>query len=49
MLKKLDDHYVVSLTCDPKLQPFYEGFGMRSSGGMVLLNRDRCSGVCPDV
>src|SRR3712207_8123553 len=35
MLEKLDDHYVVSLTCDPTLQPFYERFGMRSSGGML--------------
>jgi GNAT superfamily N-acetyltransferase len=41
MLEKLDDRYVVSLTCDPKLQPFYERFGMRASGGMLLLNRDR--------
>ena len=43
MLKKLDDHYGVSLTCDPNLQPFYERFGMRPSGGMLLLNRDRRS------
>ena len=43
MLEKLDGHYVVSLTCDPKLQPFYERFGMRPSGGMLLLNRDRHS------
>ena len=41
MLERLDDHYVVSLTCDPNLQPFYERFGMRPSGGMLLLNRDR--------
>ena len=47
MLEKLDGHYVVSLTCDPKLQPFYERFGMRPSGGMLLLNRDRSS--APDV
>ncbi len=43
MLEKLDDHYVVSLTCDPNLQPFYERFGMRPSGWMLLVNRDRRS------
>lgn len=43
MLQKLDDHYVVSLTCDPNLQPFYERFGMQPSGGMLLSNRDRRS------
>ncbi len=47
MLRKLEDHYVVSLTCDPNLQPFYERFGIRPSGGMLLLNHDRSSG--PDV
>jgi len=39
MLEQLDGHYSVSLTCDPDMQPFYERFGMRPSGGMLLPNR----------
>jgi ribosomal protein S18 acetylase RimI-like enzyme len=36
LLDRLKDFYAVDLLCDPALQPFYERFGMRPAGGMML-------------
>jgi GNAT superfamily N-acetyltransferase len=38
MLDQLKNFPCVDLTCDPKLQPFYEKFGMQRSVGMVIRN-----------
>lgn len=38
MLKLLDNLYMIDLTCDRRLQKFYERFGMRSSTGMMIRN-----------
>jgi predicted N-acetyltransferase YhbS len=39
MLEQLDHIQTIELMCDPDLVPFYERFGMRPSGGMVLRRR----------
>lgn len=44
VLEKLGDIYMIDLTCDPGLQPFYERFGMKTSTGMMLRNYQRQSG-----
>jgi ribosomal protein S18 acetylase RimI-like enzyme len=36
MLDRLDDLYMVDLLCDPDLQPFYAGLGMRPASGMMV-------------
>lgn len=41
MLARLRHLYMIDLVCDPALQPFYEGLGMRPVVGMVVRNYDR--------
>jgi GNAT superfamily N-acetyltransferase len=36
MLQGLRGHYMVDLTCDAELQPFYERLGLRRGTGMML-------------
>jgi GNAT superfamily N-acetyltransferase len=43
MLARLRHLYMIDLVCDPGLQPFYEGLGMRAVVGMVVRNYDRQS------
>jgi ribosomal protein S18 acetylase RimI-like enzyme len=43
MLKKLDFLYMVDLTCDPELQPFYEQSHMYKAVGMMARNFKRQS------
>lgn len=38
MLEKLKDFYMIDLSCDPDVQPFYEHLGMDKSVGMRLRN-----------
>ncbi|MFU1796577.1 GNAT family N-acetyltransferase [Paenibacillus azoreducens] len=44
MLDKLKDIYMVDLLCDPDLQEFYEGLGMRRAQGMLIRNYEFQSG-----
>ena len=44
MFDALRHIYMVDLTCDPELQPFYERFGMRPLTAMIFRNYDRQSG-----
>lgn len=44
LLKKLKNFYMIDLSCDPGLQPFYEGLGMKKATGMSIRNFDRQSG-----
>jgi ribosomal protein S18 acetylase RimI-like enzyme len=44
MLEKLDGLYMIDLTCDLKLQPFYKKMGMQPHTGMMIRNFDRQSG-----
>jgi ribosomal protein S18 acetylase RimI-like enzyme len=39
MLDQLSHIQTIELMCDPDLVPFYERFGMKPSGGMVLRRR----------
>ena len=43
MLAKLDDLYMVDLTCDAGVQPFYERLGMQRFTAMVRRNYERAS------
>ena len=36
MLERLSDLYAVDLLCDPELQSFYGGLGMRQAHGMMI-------------
>jgi ribosomal protein S18 acetylase RimI-like enzyme len=45
MLEKLKDFYMIDLTCDSELEPFYERFGMRHGIGMMLRNHGKQSGM----
>ena len=38
MLKKLDGLYMIDITCDPGLQPFYGKFNLTPSTGMFKRN-----------
>ena len=38
MLQKLAGIQAIDLACDPKLQDFYAGFGMKPSVGMMIRN-----------
>jgi len=38
MLKLLDNLYMIDLTCDRRLQPFYEQMGMTRATGMMIRN-----------
>jgi ribosomal protein S18 acetylase RimI-like enzyme len=44
MLERLNDLYSVDLLCDPELQPFYAGLGMRQAYGMMIRKYGRQSG-----
>lgn len=44
VLDQLGDLYMIDLTCDPPLQPFYARLGMQASHGMVLRNYGAQSG-----
>ena len=41
MLDRLRRLYMVDLTCDSDMQPFYARLGLRPSTGMLLRNYDR--------
>lgn len=45
LLARLETLYMVDLTCDPGLRPFYERLGMRPSTGMMVRRYDRQSGA----
>ena len=45
MLERLSDLYAVDLLCDPELQPFYAGLGMRQAFGMMIRNYGRQAGM----
>ena len=38
MLRMLDNLYMIDLTCDRRLQPFYGQFGMFKATGMMIRN-----------
>lgn len=44
MLEKLKGLYMIDLSCDPKVQPFYERLGMEPSVGMRLRNYSNQNG-----
>ncbi|MWV45837.1 GNAT family N-acetyltransferase [Paenibacillus sp. HJL G12] len=44
MLDKLKGIYMVDLLCDPDLQEFYAGLGMRKAQGMLIRNYEHQSG-----
>ncbi len=44
MLEKLHHLYMVDLTCDADLQPFYERFGMQRYSSMMMRRFDRQDG-----
>lgn len=44
MLDSLRQIYMIDLTCDPDLQPFYERFGMRPYTAMISRNYERQAG-----
>jgi GNAT superfamily N-acetyltransferase len=45
LLRLLDNLYMIDLTCDRRLQKFYERFGMTPSTGMMIRNYARQSGA----
>jgi ribosomal protein S18 acetylase RimI-like enzyme len=45
MLERLSDLYAVDLLCDPELQTFYAGFGMRQAHGMMIRKYERQAGA----
>jgi len=47
MLARLKDFYMIDLTCEPELRPFYAKLGMRPATGMMIRNYDRQSGAPP--
>ena len=44
MLALLNEIYMVDLTCDPDIAPFYARFGMKPATAMSLRHYDRQSG-----
>jgi len=44
MLDKLQEFYMVGLTCDPELEPFYKACGMSPTKGMSFRHYHRQSG-----
>jgi ribosomal protein S18 acetylase RimI-like enzyme len=44
MLTRLSSLYMVDIVCDPKLESFYERFGLKARVGMVLRNYENQSG-----
>jgi GNAT superfamily N-acetyltransferase len=50
LLAQLDDLYMVDLSCDDELAPFYEGLGMRRAVAMIHRNYDAQAGRrAPDL
>jgi GNAT superfamily N-acetyltransferase len=47
LLSRLRHLYMIDLTCDPAVQPFYARLGMRPSTGMFTRNYDRQSCAPP--
>ena len=45
ILEALRDIYMIDLTCDVDVKPFYERFGMRPYTAMIIRNYDRQSGA----
>ena len=45
MLERLSRYYMIDLSCDPEMQPFYEQFGMRRATGMLSRNYGKQSGT----
>lgn len=45
MLERLSCYYMIDLSCDPEMQPFYEQFGMRRATGMLSRNYGKQSGT----
>jgi ribosomal protein S18 acetylase RimI-like enzyme len=43
LLARLRQLYMIDLTCDPEVQPFYARLGLRPSTGMLIRNYDRQS------
>jgi ribosomal protein S18 acetylase RimI-like enzyme len=41
LLARLRHLYMIDLTCDPEVQPFYARLGLRPSNGMLARNYDR--------
>lgn len=44
MLDRFKGSYMIDLTCDAELQPFYERFGMGRATGMKIRDYERQSG-----
>ena len=44
MLDRLSPLYMIDLSCDPDLQPFYASLGMHPATGMRVRNYERQSG-----
>jgi GNAT superfamily N-acetyltransferase len=40
LLDRLEGLYMVDITCDPELVPFYERLGLQRSGAMIRRSRD---------
>ena len=47
LLARLRHLYMIDLSCDPGVQPFYARLGMRPSTGMIARNYDRQSCAPP--
>jgi len=45
MLAKLDGYYMIDLTCDTQVQPFYGALGMNRSTGMMIRDFAHQSGM----
>ena len=45
MLAQLDGFYMVDVTCDPELEPFYARFGLKPGFGMMRRDYERQSGA----
>ncbi len=44
LVERLGDLYMIDLSCDPDVQPFYERLGFRKMTGMALRRWERQSG-----
>lgn len=44
VLSELSDFYMIDLSCDEDLKPFYESIGMSQTLGMMYRNYDKQSG-----
>ena len=47
MLQRLEHLYMIDLVCDPGLEPFYEGLGMRRMPAMVVRHHEYQPGAAP--